>query len=550
MPIAKIQLPDGRIAKFEVSEGVTPEEIEAYANENASQFEAQPVKTDATPVTQTQPNPTAMQQRMLGISKDAPTDMPATDYKAMTKEALPTVANIAKGYPVLDAGATIATSPIGTITGGLTGLGTMALQKGSEFFGGEKESTDATLARAEDNKNTVQNALTHKPFTEGGQQLLNAAAPAGFLGELAKSAGKRAGEAITDAGYPNLAATVATGIEAAPDVATLGVLKSITSLGQVAKGLSAKTADSVITTYNKAVAPKFKTKQTVSQVEKYNNHLLDTVVDTVKNKDKLVFETVEGDKVSKLPESRIEMQEAVNQRKISLFEQADSLVKETDSKGKFKVDTEDISDELLKLTDDKVLKDEYPSTINYALKKAEAYLKRSEEGGYSATEAQRAVAAANVSQKAYLQNPSRDNFGEAMVDALVANKLRKKLDDTVQQATGEQYQPIKNLYGSYKAVEEDIARSAHKARNMQGNKTIPNFTDIISAHQVISGLANLAIGNTAGAIGKLPSGGAMAALSYMKKIMLDPDPKIKAMYEKVDKEIGAYNSKYSKNKLY
>jgi len=35
MPIAKVQLPDGRIGRFEVKEGTTPEEIEAFVAENA-----------------------------------------------------------------------------------------------------------------------------------------------------------------------------------------------------------------------------------------------------------------------------------------------------------------------------------------------------------------------------------------------------------------------------------------------------------------------------------------------------------------------------------
>jgi len=39
MPIAKIQLPDGRIAKFEVAEGTTPEEVEQYAQ---TEFAEQP----------------------------------------------------------------------------------------------------------------------------------------------------------------------------------------------------------------------------------------------------------------------------------------------------------------------------------------------------------------------------------------------------------------------------------------------------------------------------------------------------------------------------
>jgi hypothetical protein len=38
MPIAKVQLPDGRIAKFEVAEGTTPQEVEAFAAQQVQQL--------------------------------------------------------------------------------------------------------------------------------------------------------------------------------------------------------------------------------------------------------------------------------------------------------------------------------------------------------------------------------------------------------------------------------------------------------------------------------------------------------------------------------
>jgi hypothetical protein len=45
MPIAKVQFPDGRIGRFEVPEGTTPEEVEAFAMET---FKEQPPTIDTT----------------------------------------------------------------------------------------------------------------------------------------------------------------------------------------------------------------------------------------------------------------------------------------------------------------------------------------------------------------------------------------------------------------------------------------------------------------------------------------------------------------------
>ena len=46
MPIAKIQLPDGRIARFEVAEGTTPEQVTAFASQNLGGLEKPEVAQD------------------------------------------------------------------------------------------------------------------------------------------------------------------------------------------------------------------------------------------------------------------------------------------------------------------------------------------------------------------------------------------------------------------------------------------------------------------------------------------------------------------------
>ena len=48
MPIAKIQLPDGRIARFEVAEGTTPEQVTAFASQNLGGLEKPEVAQDTS----------------------------------------------------------------------------------------------------------------------------------------------------------------------------------------------------------------------------------------------------------------------------------------------------------------------------------------------------------------------------------------------------------------------------------------------------------------------------------------------------------------------
>jgi hypothetical protein len=49
MPVAKVQLPDGRIAKFEVPDGTTPEQVMAFAAQTFGKPEAQPVEKAEPP---------------------------------------------------------------------------------------------------------------------------------------------------------------------------------------------------------------------------------------------------------------------------------------------------------------------------------------------------------------------------------------------------------------------------------------------------------------------------------------------------------------------
>lgn len=44
MPIARVQLPDGRIAKFEVPEGTSPQQVESFAAQQVGQLETQPAQ--------------------------------------------------------------------------------------------------------------------------------------------------------------------------------------------------------------------------------------------------------------------------------------------------------------------------------------------------------------------------------------------------------------------------------------------------------------------------------------------------------------------------
>jgi len=73
MPIAKVQLPDGRIARFEVAEGTTPEQVTAFANQNLNKIQpAQEEDPEATKRNKFEKNFQSVQaqnQELLGLGR-------------------------------------------------------------------------------------------------------------------------------------------------------------------------------------------------------------------------------------------------------------------------------------------------------------------------------------------------------------------------------------------------------------------------------------------------------------------------------------------------
>jgi len=79
MPIAKIQLPDGRIGRFEVAEGTTPDQVLEFANNQfgGQQQMQQPQERVPTQPTQyvernTQPQPLSQKEALLTTATNIP----------------------------------------------------------------------------------------------------------------------------------------------------------------------------------------------------------------------------------------------------------------------------------------------------------------------------------------------------------------------------------------------------------------------------------------------------------------------------------------------
>lgn len=161
MPVARFEMPDGRIARFEVPEGTTPEQAQAMI--------AQMVEEQGVPEPPQQPVPT-----------QAPAQPSSPGFFELSRQMSGGIVE-----PLLS----LATSGIGEIGGGLSGLGTLALT-------GDPAAAEAVRAG-------VAETLTYEPRTAGGalaQQVIGA--PSAPAGALMQEAEQIAGEAGYEAGGP------------------------------------------------------------------------------------------------------------------------------------------------------------------------------------------------------------------------------------------------------------------------------------------------------------------------------------------------------------
>jgi len=334
--------------------------------------------------------------------------------------------------------------------------------------------------------------------------------------------------------------------------ATIGKLVEI-------MGPSGKTVyQAVKSGVRKAIRPSKTLTKTATKTKEYYDKATDAVTQIILNKNNLRLTDESGKVVTGLPKTLDQFSEAINQTKKVIFSQYDELAKATTKTGgKIKLDS--IADELLDLSNSIPLKDAAPGAAKYAAEQADMLLKRNAPivkyfhkhgigkipvsqtpGGYTAAAAQDFVQIKNQSLKAYYQNPSYETATKAYIDSLVANNLRKSLDRLIERTTGEEYQILKNSYGSLKHIEQEVAgRATVDARkNIKG---LIDFSDIFSGSEVIHGILSM---NPA-MIGR--GVGAKTIASYYKYIN-NPNRIVKNMFSEAENILFKEATKIKSNK--
>jgi hypothetical protein len=161
MPIARVQLPDGRIGRFEVPEGTTPEQAQSLVQAQLpalSQLAAPQLPESLRPRT-------AAPEGIPGVRQDANWWQKARPFVAPTVEALG-----AGGGAVLGGGAGTLLGPVGTATGAVGGAGLgygiakELLELGDVYLGGKAPRQGAAQVIE-----PVRNILEGATFEVGGR---------------------------------------------------------------------------------------------------------------------------------------------------------------------------------------------------------------------------------------------------------------------------------------------------------------------------------------------------------------------------------------------
>jgi len=280
----------------------------------------------------------------------------------------------------------------------------------------------------------------------------------------------------------------------------------------------------VLKRYEKGVKPLINAKMTPNRLEAYRGDVIDAVKTIKENKPNLRFNDVDGiEVVGETPKSLQQLADSIEQTKKSVFTKYDTLAKQAGKAG-IGVDTKPIAQELDVVINNKALVLTNPNAVKYAQATQARY---ASAGKLDATTAQDVIQNYNKSLEAFYRNPSYDNASQAAIDAMVANNMRKALDEGITGLTGTEYSALKRQYGSLKAIEKDVIKASLRDAR-KNTKGLIDFTDVFSGGQVINGILSL---NPA----QIASGLTQKGIASFYKYLNNPNRAIEKMFFEVEK---------------
>jgi len=276
--------------------------------------------------------------------------------------------------------------------------------------------------------------------------------------------------------------------------------------------------------YNRAIRPTVQGKASAADIVKGNTNALTGLKNIADNKANLSFTDANGEVITgKSPQSVDQLGQAIDQTKKNIFDQYHALAIKA-GEAEITIKPSNVAAELDTVISNKTLAISNPESIKYA-KSLQKRLTAS--GELSPIEAENLIKNYNEKLKAWYKNPNPDTISELQIDAMVANKFRAELDNTISGLTGENYQALKNQYGALSSMEKDVAH-----RNIvwgRQNKVglIANLANITAGAELVRGLITMSPVDIAAS---LTIKGMQKYLQYLN----NPDVGISRLFNEID----------------
>ena len=289
--------------------------------------------------------------------------------------------------------------------------------------------------------------------------------------------------------------------------------------------------------YNRAIKPSVRGKVTASQVADSNARAVSGLKAIADNKANLEFTDADGNVIKgQTPTTVDQLSQAVQQTKESIFKQYDALAKQAGQKG-ISVDPTPIATELSQVINSKSLKLTNPGAIKYAQDLQSRLL---EQGPIDAETAQEVIKNYNDELKAYYRNPTPGLASNVQIDAMVANRFRTSLDDGITNATGQQYQSLKNQYGALASMEKDITNRNIVWGRQNQSGFAAGLSNMASGAELVRGLL------TANPV-DMVVGGTIKGLQLYNKYLNNPDVGVSNIFNEFNRAGSGQSSSLPSN---
>lgn len=279
----------------------------------------------------------------------------------------------------------------------------------------------------------------------------------------------------------------------------------------------------IMSRYEKAIKPTISGKGTKTQITQYNDNVLSGADSIKENQALLKFTDEAGDVIEgKLPENLNQFVDAVDQTKSSIYKKYSDISKASGEEGML-VKFDSAISELDSVINNESLAITHPDTVTYA----QNYKNRLSKSAALRPElTEEIIKNINNDLKTFYRNPQSGEVSKMAVNALVVNKLRQSLEETISGATGKEYSALKRQYGSLVALEKDIVKASLRdaRKNVKG---LIDFSDILSGGQITSGLLS-------GNLALVGSGVSQKAIASFYKHLNNPNRGVKALFGDVE----------------